>query len=110
MAAIGIGADDAALELKQTLADHLKELGYEVKDYSPSSEEEAQRAGVDYPDVAVEVAFGEHDRAILVCGTGIGMSVTANKIPGVRAAQRHDVFSAERARKSNNAQILNRIP
>ena len=47
MAAIGIGADDAALELKQTLADHLKELGYEVKDYSPSSEEEAQRAGVD---------------------------------------------------------------
>lgn len=114
MAAIGIGADDAALELKQTLADHLKELGYEVKDYSPSSEEEAQRAGVDYTDVAVEVAeavaCGEHDRAILVCGTGIGMSVTANKIPGVRAAQRHDVFSAERARKSNNAQILNRIP
>lgn len=110
MAAIGIGADDAALGLKQTLADHLKERGYEVKAYSPSSEEEAQSAGVDYPDVAVEVAEavarGEHDRAILVCGTGIGMSITANKVPGVRAAQCHDVFSAERARKSNNAQIL----
>jgi ribose 5-phosphate isomerase B len=110
MAAIAIGADDAALELKQTLADHLKELGYEVKDYSPSSKEEAESACVDYPDVAVEVteavARGEHDRAILVCGTGIGMSITANKVPGVRAAQCHDVFSAERSRKSNNAQIL----
>ncbi|HET7479678.1 MAG TPA: RpiB/LacA/LacB family sugar-phosphate isomerase, partial [Rubrobacteraceae bacterium] len=105
MGVIAIGADDAALELKQTLAEHLKELGHEVKDYSPASKEEAESAGVDYPDVAVEVAEavarGDHDRAILVCGTGIGMSITANKVPGVRAAQCHDVFSAERARKSN---------
>lgn len=110
MKKIGIGADDAALELKQTLAEHLKELGYEVEDYSPRSKEEAEKAGVDYPDVAVEVAEavarGDHDRAVLVCGTGIGMSITANKVPGVRAAQCHDVFSAERARKSNNAQVL----
>ena len=107
---IGIGADDAALELKQTLVEHLKEKGYEVKDYSPPSKEEAQSAEVDYPDVAVEVAEavarGEHERAILVCGTGVGMSITANKVPGVRAAQCHDVFSAERARKSNDAQVL----
>lgn len=107
---IAIGADDAALELKETLAGHLKEKGYEVKDYSPPSKEEAQSAEVDYPDVAVEVAEavarGEHERAILCCGTGIGMSITANKVPGVRAAQCHDTFSAERARKSNNAQIL----
>ncbi len=107
---IGIGADDAALELKQTLVEHLKEKGYEVQDYSPPSKEEAQSAEVDYPDVAVEVAEavarGEHERAILVCGTGVGMSITANKVPGVRAAQCHDVFSAERARKSNNAQVL----
>jgi ribose 5-phosphate isomerase B len=57
--------------------------------------------------VAAEaVARGEHERAILVCGTGVGMSITANKVPGVRAAQCHDVFSAERARKSNDAQVL----
>ena len=49
---------------------------------------------------------GEHDRGILICGTGIGMSIVANKVPGVRAAQCHDTFSAERARKSNNAQIV----
>ncbi len=110
MGAIAIGADDAALELKQALVEHLEEKGYEVRDYSPSSKEDAQKLGTDYPDVAVEVAEavarGEHERAILCCGTGIGMSITANKVPGVRAAQCHDVYSAERARKSNNAQVL----
>ena len=103
MAAIGIGADDAALELKGVLIEHLKEKGYEVQDYGI-------KEGADYPDVAVEVAEavarGEHERAILCCGTGLGMSITANKVPGVRAAQCHDVYSAERARKSNNAQVL----
>jgi ribose 5-phosphate isomerase B len=110
MKKIGIGADDAALELKDTLVAHLKEKGYEVEDYSPRSKEEAKERGTDYPDVAVEVAEavarGEHDRAILCCGTGLGMCITANKVPGVRAAQCHDVYSAERARKSNNAQVL----
>jgi ribose 5-phosphate isomerase B len=105
MKKIGIGADDAAFELKETLVEHLENKGYEVEDYGVHSKEP-----VDYPDVAVEVAEavarGEHDRAILVCGTGVGMSITANKVPGVRAAQCHDVFSAERARKSNNAQVL----
>jgi ribose 5-phosphate isomerase B len=105
MKKIGIGADDAAFELKETLVEHLENKGYEVEDYGVHSKEP-----VDYPDVAVEVAEavarGEHDRAILICGTGIGMSITANKVPGVRAAQCHDVFSAERARKSNNAQVL----
>lgn len=110
MKKIGIGADDAALELKEAIAEHLKELDYEVEDYSPASKEEAKSSGVDYPDVALSVAEavarGDHERAILVCGTGIGMSITANKVPGVRAAQCHDVFSAERARKSNDAQVL----
>lgn len=110
MKRVGIGADDAALELKQALAEHLEHRGYEVEDYSPPSKEEAQSADIDYPDVAVAVAEavakGEHERAILVCGTGIGMSITANKVPGVRAAQCHDVYSAERARKSNDAQVL----
>lgn len=110
MKKIGIGADEAALELKAILVGRLEEKGYEVQDYSPDSAEAAQRDGIDYPDVAVEVAEavarGDHDRAILCCGTGIGVNITANKVPGVRAAQCHDVFSAERARKSNNAQIL----
>lgn len=110
MTKIGIGADDAALPLKQTILEHLIELGYEVEDYSPASKEEAQSSGTDYPDVALEVAeavaAGTHERAILCCGTGLGMSMTANKVPGVRAAQCHDVYSAERARKSNNAQVL----
>jgi ribose 5-phosphate isomerase B len=105
MKKIGIGADDAAFELKETLVEHLENKGYEVEDYGVHSKDP-----VDYPDVAVEVAEavarGEHERAILMCGTGIGMSITANKVPGVRAAQCHDVFSAERARKSNNAQVL----
>jgi ribose 5-phosphate isomerase B len=65
---------------------------------------------VDYPDVALTVARavarGDHGRAILVCGTGIGMAIAANKVPGVRAAQAHDPYSAERARKSNDAQVL----
>ena len=105
MASIGIGADEAAFEIKQALLEHLEEKGYEVQDYGVHADETA-----DYPDVAVEVAEavarGEHERAILCCGTGLGMSMTANKVPGVRAAQCHDVYSAERARKSNNAQVL----
>ena len=100
---IGIGSDDAALELKGALIERLEERGYEVEDYG-------LKEGADYPDVAVEVAEavarGEHERAILCCGTGLGMSISANKVPGVRAAQCHDVYSAERARKSNNAQVL----
>lgn len=103
--AIGIGADEAAFGLKQAIIAHLEERGYEVKDFGCYDEEP-----VDYPDVAVEVAEsvagGEHERAVLCCGTGLGMSITANKVPGVRAAQCHDVYSAERARKSNDAQVL----
>ena len=105
MKKIAIGADDAALELKSVLVERLKERGFEVDDYSVSE----QKPG-DYPDVAVEVAegvaSGRYDRAVLCCGTGLGMSITANKVPGVRAAQCHDVYSAERARKSNDAQVL----
>jgi ribose 5-phosphate isomerase B len=56
--------------------------------------------------VALAVAAGTHQRAILVCGTGIGMAIAANKVPGVRAAQAHDTYSAERARKSNDAQVV----
>ncbi|MBA2377379.1 MAG: ribose 5-phosphate isomerase B [Actinomycetota bacterium] len=106
MSKIAIGADDAALDLKQTLTERLEEKGWEVADYSVRPDED----DTDYPDVAVRVAeavaSGEYERAVLCCGTGLGMSITANKVPGVRAAQCHDVYSAERARKSNNAQVL----
>jgi ribose 5-phosphate isomerase B len=103
MSAIAIGADEAGAPLKDHLARYLQENGYEVKDYGNGDEQ-------DYPDVASEVAVavasGEHDRALLVCGTGLGMAITANKVPGVRAATAHDPYSAERARKSNDAQVL----
>lgn len=91
------------LAFKERLADYMRQHGYAVKDYGNGSEQ-------DYPDVAAEVAeavaHGEHDRAVLVCGTGLGMAITANKIPGVRAVTAHEPYSAERARKSNDAQIL----
>ena len=102
MSTIAIGSDDAGAAMKDALRDHLVALGYEVKDYGSGENE-------DYPDVAervaVAVAEGAHERAVLVCGTGIGMAITANKVPGVRAAQIADAYSAERARKSNDAQI-----
>lgn len=103
MTSIAVGADSAGADLKDHLAQYMRDKGYEVKDYGNGTEQ-------DYPDVAAEVASrvseGEHDRALLVCGTGLGMAITANKIPGVRAATAHDPFSAERLRKSNDAQII----
>jgi len=102
---VAIGSDEAGFELKARLCEVIRAEGFEVLDYGCHSLEP-----VDYPDVAFEVARavarGEHERGILVCGTGIGMAIAANKVPGVRAAQAHDPYSAERARKSNDAQIL----
>ena len=104
--AIAVGSDDAGVPLRILVERHLCALGYAVDVYGPASADDP----VDYPDVATDVARrvadGQYDRAILVCGTGIGMAITANKIPGVRAAQAADTYSAERARKSNNAQVL----
>ncbi len=101
-----IGSDPIGYKLKEDLIKHLSLLGYEVQDLGCTNENEA----VDYPDVAVALAerisAGEIDRGILICGTGIGMAIAANKVPGVRAACCHDPYSAERARKSNNAQVI----
>jgi ribose 5-phosphate isomerase B len=103
MQPIAVGADEAGAPLKEHLAQYLEEHGYDIKDYGNGTEQ-------DYPDVAAHVAEavsnGEHERALLVCGTGLGMAITANKIPGVRAVTAHDPYSAERARKSNDAQVL----
>lgn len=103
--AIAIGSDEGGFELKRAVVRLLDDEGYEVKDFGCHSLE-----AIDYPDVGYEVARavarGEFDRGILICGTGIGMAIVANKVPGVRAAQVSDVYSAERARKSNDAQIM----
>jgi len=102
---IAVGADHLGLPLKEAVKSHLLELGHEVVDYGVTD-----TTPVDYPDVAVavarDVAAGTFRRAILVCGTGIGMAITANKVPGVRAASVADPYSAERAVKSNDAQVL----
>jgi ribose 5-phosphate isomerase B len=102
---IAVGADHLGYPLKEALSDYLRELRYDVIDFGCYSQDE-----VDYPDVAIEVAEAvatrRFDRAILVCGTGIGMAITANKVAGVRAASVSDPYSAERARKSNDAQVL----
>ncbi len=100
-----LGCDEAAFHLKEIIKAHLQSKGVHVIDYGVHSTDP-----VDYPDIAVQVAkdIAAHksDRGILICGTGIGMAITANKVPGVYAALAHDTYSAERARKSNNAQIL----
>jgi len=105
---VAIGCDEAALDLKETIKAHLanqNQVPVETTDFGVHAAEP-----VDYPDIAVKVAEavarGEYDRGILLCGTGIGMAIAANKVAGIRAATCHDVFSAERARKSNNAQII----
>ena len=107
---VAIGSDDAGAALKTTIAAHLREHGVEVRDFGVAPDVPEAAGQRDYPDVAVEVAqeiaSGREERGILICGTGIGMAIVANKVPGVRAAQAHDTYSAERARKSNDAQVL----
>ncbi len=102
---IAIGCDEAAFEMKQVVLSHLRTQGHEVIDFGTHD-----AAPVLYPDIGVAVAEailrGEAQRGLLFCGTGIGMAISANKVPGIRAAQAHDTYSAERASKSNDAQIL----
>ena len=102
---IAIGCDEAAYKLKVEIIHFLEEKGIEVDDFGAAEGDVVLYPAVAYT-VADAVAAGKYERAILVCGTGIGMSICANKVPGVRAAVCHDPFSAERARKSNNAQIM----
>jgi ribose 5-phosphate isomerase B len=103
---IVIDADDAALELKKVIVDHLKSKGVEVVDLERLS----ANPGASYPEIGYELALKikdkEYDRGILICGTGLGMAMIANKVETVFAGVCHDVFSAERLRKSNDAQVL----
>lgn len=102
---IAIGSDHGGFHLKSSIVDYVKSLGHEVKDFGTYSEESC-----DYPDisqaVAKEIVNGNYDRGILICGTGIGIGIAANRIPGIRAALCHDTFSAQASRAHNNANIL----
>lgn len=99
---IAIGCDPNASGLKEVIISHLKVLGYSIKDFGS---EDPIYAKVAF-SVGEAVAAKKFDRGILLCGTGIGMSIAANKVPGIYAALCADVYSAERAIKSNNANVL----
>lgn len=105
MTRIVVGADHLGVELKRAIVDHLRAGGHEVTDLGVEGTE-----AVDYPDVArplaERVAAGEFPRGILICGTGAGMAITANKVPGVRAVCVQDPYTAERAIASNHAQVI----
>ena len=102
---LAIGSDHGGFALKQAIAKHLESRGLEYRDYGTYSE-----ASCDYPDfgraVAEAVAAGEAEYGIIICGTGIGISITANKVPGIRAALCGDCFSAEATRSHNDANVL----
>jgi ribose 5-phosphate isomerase B len=102
MKKVAIGCDPNAADLKEIVKKELEELGYEYEDYGSDDPIYANVAIA----VAEAVAAGKHDRGILICGTGIGMSITANKVPGAYAALCSDAYSTERSRKSNNANIM----
>jgi len=102
---VAIGSDHRGLEYKKYIIGLLSELGYAYKDFGSYTEE-----SVDYPliaqDVGEAVSQAKHDFGILICGTGIGMSIAANKVKGIRAALCWDNFGAQRARLHNNANII----
>lgn len=105
MARIAIGSDHAGFELKEAIKEVLAELGHEAVDFGTDGKE-----SVDYPDfagpAAQAVASGDCHRGILICGTGIGMSIAANKVGGVRAALVHDLLSARLTREHNDSNVL----
>ena len=102
---IGIGSDHGGVELKAHLTDILKSKGFEVIDFGTDSSE-----SVDYPEygakIAEAVSSGRIGRAVALCGSGIGISITANKFPNVRSALCHDTYTAEMSRRHNNSNIL----
>lgn len=102
---IAVGCDHGGYLLKNEVIKHLENRGIDYKDFGTYSEESC-----DYPDYAIKVAEAvsnkEYDFGILICGTGIGISISANKVPGIRAALCSDTFSAHATREHNNANIL----
>jgi ribose 5-phosphate isomerase B len=102
---IAIGADEAGFALKNVISEHLRKSGIEVEDFGVYNTDPSLYADIALV-VAKAVADGKFERGILICGTGIGVCITANKVPGIRAAVCHDSYSAERSRRSNDCQIL----
>lgn len=102
---IALGCDEAAYELKLIIKQHIIEAGHEVEDFGTHDAQPVLYPNIAFA-VAQEVAKGTYKRGLLFCGTGIGMAISANKVPGIRAAQCHDTYSAERASRSNDAQII----
>lgn len=102
---IALGGDHASIELKCAVIAYLEEHGHTYRDFGAYD-----ATSVDYPDyalpVAEAVAAGEYDRGILICGTGIGMSIAANKVPGIRCAVLNDIFSAKATREHNDANMM----
>ncbi len=102
---LAVASDHAAIELRQAVVSHLRAHGHTVEERGPDAGTSA-----DYPDLAgavgCEVASGEVDRGVLICGTGIGMSIAANKVPGIRAALVHDLTTAALAAEHNDANVL----
>lgn len=102
---IALGADHGGVELKEEIHTYIKSCGYEVKDFGTHT-----TASCDYADIAIEVAEAvarkEFEFGILICGTGIGIGIAANKVPGIRAALCSDTFSAHATREHNDANIL----
>ena len=102
---VAIGCDHGGIDLKDIIKSVLTDLGHEIDDQGCYSSE-----SVDYPNFAKSVSLlvkdGKCDRGILICGTGIGMSMAANRIPGIRAALCHEMFSARMSREHNDANIL----
>ena len=102
---IAVGSDHAGFIQKDPIIEHIKSLGHEVLDFGPASDDR-----VDYPDfadkVARAVAAGKADRGVLICGTGIGIAMTADKVPGIRATPVQTVQFAELAREHNNATVI----
>ena len=102
---IALGCDHGGYELKQEIIKYLESINLEYKDFGCDSTD-----AVDYPvyarKVANSIVSGECEQGILICGTGIGISISANKVKGIRAALCHDCFSAEATRQHNNANIL----
>jgi RpiB/LacA/LacB family sugar-phosphate isomerase len=102
---VAIGSDHAGFELKQALAPYLKELGHEVLDLGTGS-----TAPVDYPDFAEAVGLAVRDgraqRGVLICGSGVGASVAANKIPGIRAGLTHDTYSAHQGVEHDDMNVI----
>ena len=102
---IAIGCDHAGINLKPVLIDYLEKHGYEYKDFGTYTKESCNYAEYGAA-VAEAVASGEFDRGILICGTGIGMSIVANKVKGIRCAHCHDSFSARATRMHNDANVI----